>query len=193
MSDQPINDPRPLYRGALNWVSALLEATELGALNDPTPCSEFSVRELAGHLVATVRRARVIGEGGDVRAQPQVIDGIEDFSAAYRAEIDQLWTVWDNDDLLNKTVNPPWGACPGFAAIMGYTNETLVHGWDLAVATGQPSEAPADLVEPVLAMATQMIPADPRGGTAVPFAEVVTSAADAGPTERLANWSGHTR
>ncbi|MEO6955678.1 MAG: hypothetical protein ABI137_02955 [Antricoccus sp.] len=72
-------------------MSELLEATELGALNDPTLCSAFSVRGLAGHLVATVRRARVLGEGGEVHAHPQVINRIEDFSAAYRAEIEQLW------------------------------------------------------------------------------------------------------
>ncbi len=45
------------------------------------------------------------------------------------------------------------------------------------------------LVEPTAAVARQFIGADIRV-PGVPFAPVVTPRADAGPTERLANWSG---
>jgi uncharacterized protein (TIGR03086 family) len=81
---------------------------------------------------------------------------------------------------------------PGRGAVGAYTSETLVHGWDLAVATGQDSEADPELAEAVLALARWAIPAEPRGGH-VPFAQPVEPAAGAGATERLANWSGHAR
>lgn len=67
-----------------------------------------------------------------------------------------------------------------------------MHGWDLAVATGQPSEADADLASAALALAARTLPAEPRGGH-VPFAPVAEPSPDAGPTEQLANWSGHRR
>ena len=85
----------------------------------------------------------------------------------------------------------PWGSVPGAGAIWGYLNETLVHGWDLAVATGQPSEADPDLAGAALAAAQRFIPAGPRGPE-VPFGDAVSPAPDAGPTEQLANWSGRT-
>lgn len=189
-----ITDPRPLYRDALAWVTALMGEVRPDQLTNPTPCDEFDVATLMGHLVATVDRARVIGEGGDPATVPLVatavgVDG--DWSAAYRAAGERMWAVWEDDALLAATVTAPWGRVPGHAAIWGYLNETLVHGWDLAAATGQPAEADPALAESALAVARRAIPESPRGGH-VPFGAVVEPAEEAGPTERLANWSGRS-
>ncbi|MFD4368898.1 TIGR03086 family metal-binding protein [Rhodococcus sp. NPDC058521] len=188
-------DPRPLYRDALTWVSELIDEVAADQLTLPTPCTEFDVRRLLGHLVATVERARVIGAGGEPATIPLVLTDIPDdgYGNAYRAATDRMWSVWNDDTLLDTEVTPPWGAVPGRGAIGGYLNETLVHGWDLAVATGQNAEAAPELAEAALSMARAMIPASPRGGDFIPFDEVVESSVDAGPTERLANWSGHSR
>ncbi|GAB2662501.1 TIGR03086 family metal-binding protein [Prescottella soli] len=186
-----ITDPRPLYREALVWVTALMAEVRPDQLTDPTPCDEFDVAMLMGHLVATVDRARVIGEGGDPATVPLVADGAVDGdpSGAYRIACEKMWIVWGDDALLDLIVTAPWGRVPGRAAIWGYLNETLVHGWDLAAATGQPTEADSALAESALEVARRAIPASPRGGH-VPFGAVVEPAEGAGPTERLANWSG---
>lgn len=187
-------DPRPLYRNALAWVSELIDGVQTDQLPLPTPCVEFDVRTLLGHLVATVERARVIGAGGDPASVPLVLTDIADgdYGNAYRSATERMWAVWNDDALLDTVVTPPWGPVPGRGAIGGYLNETLVHGWDLAVATQQKSEAAPDVAEAALTMARAMIPASPRGGF-IPFDEVVESSPDAGPTEKLANWSGHGR
>ncbi len=70
------------------------------------------------------------------------------------------------------------------------TDENVVHGWDLAVATGQAAEAPAGLAEPLLALMSGVMPA--QRPPFVPFADAVTPRPDAGPTERLANWMGRS-
>jgi len=88
-------------------------------------------------------------------------------------------------------VTVPWGQAPGREALWGYIGEALVHGWDLAVATGQPSEADPALVEPTAAEVRRFIPADARV-PGVPFSPVVEPRPEAGPTERLANWSGRS-
>jgi uncharacterized protein (TIGR03086 family) len=189
-----LDDPRPLYRRALTWVTSLLAGLRPDQLEQPTGCPDFDVRALAGHLVATVERARVIGEGGGPFSVPHVITGIPDtgWAEAYADAARTMWTVWDDDGTLTATVQAPWGTIPGSAALWGYLNETLVHGWDLATATGQDPEADPDVVAPVLAVAAQIIPAEPRGGQ-IPFAGVVAPAEGAGPTERLANWNGRRR
>lgn len=186
------NDPRSLYAPALTWATELISAVRPDQLENPTPCTEFDVRALLGHLVATVERARVIGESGDFSAVPVVVTGVADdgWGAAYAAAVDKLWSIWSDDALLDRTLTAPWGTTPGRAMVWGYLNETLVHGWDLAVATGQPVEADPALAEPVLMAVRSFIPAEPRGGH-MPFEAVVESSPDAGPTERLANWSGH--
>ncbi|WP_430330710.1 TIGR03086 family metal-binding protein [Rhodococcus sp. ACT016] len=187
-----ITDPRPLYREALAWVTSLMAEVRPDQLTDPTPCAEFDVATLMGHLVATVDRARVIGEGGDPATVPLVRDDVgDDPAGAYRIAAEKMWIVWGDDALLDLTVTAPWGRVPGRAAVWAYLNETLVHGWDLATATGQPAEADSALAEAALAVARRAIPASPRGGR-VPFSAVVEPAEGAGPTERLANWSGRS-
>ncbi len=188
------DDPRPVYARALNWANERITAVEPAMLDRPTPCSEYDVRALIGHLVATVDRARVIGEGGDPATMPRVVTGVPDsgWADAFAAATDKMTPVWTDDALLDRPVTVPWGTVPGRAAVWGYVNEALVHGWDLAVATGQNAEADPDLAEAALAGAREKIPAERRGGP-VPFAEVVEPAPGAGPTERLANWAGHRR
>jgi len=177
-------DPRPLYARAIAWTHGLMAGA--------TPCPEFDVRALLGHLVATVERARVIGEGGDPFSVPLVVTGVENGADTYRAAADKTLALWSDDALLDRMLTAPWGTVPGRATVWGYLNETLVHGWDLAVATGQDPETDPDLAEVVLAAVQRFVPAEPRGGP-VPFGPVVEPHADAGPTERLANWSGHAR
>lgn len=148
--------------------------------------------------MATVDRARVIGEGGDVFSVPHVVTGVADgaWAASYEAAVAKMWAVWrdspESEALLDREMSAPWGAVPGRAAVWGYVHETLVHGWDLAVATGQDAEADPEVAGAVLAIVPQIIPAQPRGGR-VPFAPVVEPRPGAGPTERLANWAGRAR
>ncbi len=182
-------DPRPLFRAALDRVADLIEGTAPDRFDAPTPCPEFDVNSLIGHIVGTVDRGRVIGEGGDPLTVPDIVTDSEDWIATLRAAADRYWTVWDDDAMLDTPVTAPWGTFPGRAAILIALNEALVHGWDLAVATGQSAEADPELAAAALGIMQVALPAEPRGGP-IPFGAVVESAADAGPTERLANWSG---
>jgi uncharacterized protein (TIGR03086 family) len=187
-------DPRPAYRTALDWVSGLAAAVRPDQLDLPTPCTEYDVRALLGHLITTVRRAVAIAEGSSPFDVPVVVTGVPDadLAATYAHDAKLALDAWADDARLDAVVTVPWGQVPGRGAVGAYTNETLVHGWDLAVATGQDSETDPELAAAILAVAQRAIPAEPRGGH-VPFAPPVEPAPDAGPTERLANWSGHRR
>jgi len=87
-----IPDPRPLYAGALTWVHGLLQGVRPEHLDAPTPCPDFDVRTLAAHLVGTVDRARVLGEGGDPRTSPSIVSGVADdgFATAYGEAIEKM-------------------------------------------------------------------------------------------------------
>jgi uncharacterized protein (TIGR03086 family) len=190
----PETDPRSRYGAALDWAAARAAAVRPDQLALPTPCPEFDVRALLGHLIATVRRAVAIAEGTNPLDIPVVTTDVPDHDLAgtYAQDAKRALDAWADEARLDAMVTVPWGRLPGRGAVGAYTNETLVHGWDLAVATGQDPEADPELAEALLAVAEQAIPAEPRGGH-VPFAPPVESAPGAGPTERLANWSGHQR
>lgn len=181
-------DPRPLYRDALAWVTTLIDNVDADQMSLPTPCPEFDVATLMSHQLAGVRRARTLGDGGDANTVPFLLEGSGEPTAAYEGEATAARRSWENAETLDTVVRAPWGTVPGRAAVWAYVNETLVHGWDLAVATGQPFEADPAIVEPVLLAAVRAIPSDTRDF--MPFDEAAEPRDGAGPTERLANWSG---
>ncbi|MCO1655053.1 TIGR03086 family metal-binding protein [Pseudonocardia humida] len=187
----PLPDPRLAYRTALGWTAGLAAAVRPDQLDGPTPCDGYDVRTLLRHLVTTVRRAQVIAEGRSPLEIPAISTDVPDDGLAdtYAEEAERAVDAWSDDAKMDAAVTVPWGTVPGRGAVWGYVNETLVHGWDLAVSTGQPAEAPTGPAEAALVAARMAIPAEPRGGH-VPFAPPVEPAAGAGATERLANWSG---
>jgi uncharacterized protein (TIGR03086 family) len=65
----------------------------------------------------------------------------------------------------------------------------LVHGWDLAAATGQPYDPPAALVADVTAFAQGTLDGLRDGET---FGPATEPPADATPIERLAAYTGRT-
>ncbi len=186
-------DPRPAYLAALDWVAGLARAVPADRMADPTPCDDFDVRTLLAHLVTTLRRPAALAAGTDPMAAPLVSDDVlDDPVSAYVDEAAALQAVWsgpDGEALLDRVARLPFGEVPARAALAAFLNETLVHGWDLAVATGQDPEADPELATTALATAHAYLPAERRGGP-VPFGPVVEHRPEAGPTERLANWSG---
>lgn len=193
---------QPDFRSNLNaaqqWASELVGNVRPEQLSDPTPCSEFTVAQLIEHLLAVQERITSMASSGTIGDVPSQIalttdSPGEDFDRRARAGAD-AWDAWSADDLWSRTVTAPFGTVPGGAAVMMYASENLAHGWDLAVATGQPSEADPQVVAPILAGMKRALPAEPRGAeVGIPFAPVVESAPDAGPTEQLANWAGRSR
>lgn len=185
-------DLRPQLAASQEWVATLIDGVRPEELDSPTPCDDFTVGELIEHMLAVEERVRRIGADGVLGdAQQRVALPTGDLGAAFREAAGRAHSAWDDDSRLTAIVSPPWGDVPGAAALGGYVQEHLTHGWDLAVATGQPAEADPHLVEPVLQAAMTFVPAAPRGGP-IPFGDVVEPAADAGPTERLANYLGRT-
>ncbi|WP_374610793.1 TIGR03086 family metal-binding protein [Gordonia sp. (in: high G+C Gram-positive bacteria)] len=181
-------DPRPAFRVATAWMTALLTGITDDQLEAPTPCEDLDVRTLSAHVVATAERARALADGLDVRTMRTIAE--EHDAATYSALVEAALEGWADDASLTRMVQVPWGEVPGAGALWGYVSETLVHGWDLAVATGQPAEADPETAEATLAVAQQFIPAEIRTDPNVPFGVVVEPRPGAGPTERLANWTG---
>jgi uncharacterized protein (TIGR03086 family) len=136
-----------------------------------------------------------------------MIGGATAFAAAFRGEApaepdlsDPLGTFGDVlGDLvaaisapgaLDRTVAAPFGDVPGETLARFVVLDGIVHGWDMAIATGQAYDPPEGLVAEVDAFAHQAL--DPlRDGQT--FAAAVEPATHASPIERLANYTGRSR
>ena len=184
-------DPREIHQRAMAQTEAIVAAVPPGQLALPTPCTEYDVRALLSHMVGGLTRIAVVGEGGDGLAVVPRADGVPEdgWLAAYRAATARTRAAWADDARLDAMVEVPWGKVPGRQALGGYVQEILTHGWDLARATGQPTELDPELATWVLAVAQRILPPEPRGGE-IPFGSVVPVPPGAGPYTQLAAWLG---
>ena len=183
------NDPRPLFVRALDQAQHLIETTGPDHLDLPTPCDEYDVRTLLGHLLTVVARIDLALTGGNPLTIPVVTTGVDDVPAAWKERRVSLDDTLADDAVLGRTCKLPWGTFPGAAAIGAYTGELATHAWDLAKATGRVGLLDQDLAAQVLPMVRRFVPAEGRGGH-VPFAPVVPVPDDAAPYDQLAGWQG---
>ncbi|MGY1603349.1 TIGR03086 family metal-binding protein [Geodermatophilus sp. SYSU D00815] len=190
-SAAPLTDPRPAFAAATTTAVTAVTAVGPDQLDGSTPCPEYDVRALVGHLVSVLRRVSAVGRGEHPFSVPQVTTGVPDdgWGAAARAAADEVLAVWADAALLDRTLALPFGTFPGAAALATYTGEVTTHTWDLAVATRQAPAWDDDVVALALAAARRALPAEGRG-PAVPFGDVVPTPDDAPAIDRLVAWQG---
>ena len=122
----------------------------------PTPCTDWSVRELVNHFVggnylyAAILRGEQTLPPIEIRSS-QGRDRLgEDPPAAYRDAAAQLLAAFRQPGVLEQTFEVPIGPVPGVAAARLRLVETLVHGWDLAQAIGRPASFSDDAAQDAL-------------------------------------------
>jgi uncharacterized protein (TIGR03086 family) len=185
------SDPRPLLTTALDQAGRLVDAVTVDDLDRPTPCSEFDVRTLLGHLVAVERRVVHISHGGRPFEVGSFVTDVPDdaWAAAWKESRVTLDSAMAEDGVLDRTFHHPAGDFPGRQATFAYVSEMATHGWDLAMALGRRDELDAALAAATLEPVRRFLPAEPRGGR-VPFGPVVEVPDDADAYDRLVAWLG---
>jgi uncharacterized protein (TIGR03086 family) len=141
--------PALTYAPGMDNVTALPLATaefdrRLVAVADadwdrPTPCDNWTVRDLVAHVVAGNAMAAAVASGatGDEATEVFVsTDMGEDPIAAFRESAQAQLDALSDPEVLDRTVHHPAMDMPG-AQLVGFrVTDLLVHGWDLARAIG---------------------------------------------------------
>ncbi|WP_312018598.1 TIGR03086 family metal-binding protein [Streptomyces sp. I05A-00742] len=158
-------DPRPQLRRAVAQLNAVAAQVRPDRLDAATPCGEYDVRGLLGHLVGVARAlAEATGEGevrrGDDRP-PRVAD--DAWPAAVEESCTELVDAWRDEARLTEPFDAPWGKVPGHNALRFIVMELVVHAWDLNEALGRPAALDPELSEYALATA-ERLPAEGRPG-----------------------------
>ncbi|HSA52083.1 MAG TPA: TIGR03086 family metal-binding protein [Yinghuangia sp.] len=149
-------------------------------LGGPTPCSDYTVGDLANHLFQVVVNFQTLAakEPVDWAETPDFLSGgWRDRFAAETERLEKAWAAPGSEEGVSPGMGLP-ARRVGQMALLDLT----IHAWDLARATGQAfSPAPevlSDLEQFVEAMA-------PTARSMGMFAEPAETAADAGEFERL--------
>ena len=178
---------------AITSTAAIVKTVRPDQAGAPTPCTEWDVRDLLNHVIGTLWLSEALFTDRAPR-YPMAPGGLpgtdlagEDPAAAYTDASAAALTAASAGDTLTRVHPTPLGDMPG-PALAGFTTlDILVHGWDLAKATGQPAGLDDALVAHALAFAQQAITPGtraPRIGPALPVA------ADAPLTNRLVAFLG---
>jgi uncharacterized protein (TIGR03086 family) len=111
-----------------------------GQFGDPTPDTEWDVRTLLNHLIlwtsySLERRAH--GESVAPELMEADFAADPDFAAGYRAQLDRALAAWADPAVWDRELNVMGSATPASDVAALIVAEMVLHGWDLATATGQ--------------------------------------------------------
>ncbi len=182
----------PALVAASDSVSAAFQKLVAGVRDDqwsrPTPCTEWDVRSLVNHVAGgNLRFAAMISGAEPPERSADHLGG--DPEAGYAASRRTLHDAFSAPGVAEGTFASPLGPRPGPALVQMRITEHLVHGWDLARATGQSMDVPDALVEKTLAGLKPQLAGMPRPAGGM-FAEEVAVADGAPPLDRLAGFLG---
>jgi uncharacterized protein (TIGR03086 family) len=142
-----------VHARALECTQGIVAAVTPGQLGDPTPCDGWDVATLLHHIVygslwvSPLVGGETIEEVGN-RLEGDVLG--TDFVAAYDRSAAQAAGAFKARGAMDAPCAVSYGPVPGSVYCGHRFIDVLVHGWDVAAATGGNTELPPDLVDACL-------------------------------------------
>ncbi len=126
-------------------VAAVVRGVGDDQLAGPTPCPELSVAAMLDHLhglslafvVAATREFDQLGFV-DGAPEPSADSLVPDWRTAVPARLDELAAAWRSPAAWEGMTKAGGVDLPAEVCGLVALNEVVIHGWDLAAATGQP-------------------------------------------------------
>ncbi len=184
MSTQPLE-------AAIATTRSVLTSVDASQLGESTPCASWKVSELINHIVGGQYFFTAGIEGTPFATDSQDFSA-GDFVAAFDDASAKCVAAFSADGAMAKMCTLPFGTMPGAAFAGLAATDTFVHGWDLAKATGQPTDLSPELAVGLLMGAKQGISDAMRGAEPMPFGPQQTAPAGASKADELAAFLGRT-
>ncbi|MCO8269196.1 TIGR03086 family metal-binding protein [Actinoplanes sp. TRM 88003] len=154
-----------------------------GQLGAPTPCTEWDVRTLLNHLLLVAEALESAGRGEPVPDEHWAGTATSDFGVRAQAAT----TAWAVPAAWDRPVRMGAMPMPAPLAVSMLVSDVVIHGWDLARATGQHFGCDDDVAEMALGFLTGM---GDQGRAMGIFAAEVEVGEDASVLDRVVALSG---
>ncbi|MFF4529582.1 TIGR03086 family metal-binding protein [Streptomyces sp. NPDC001407] len=135
---------------ALALFTDRVHAVGPGQWSDPTPCTEWTVRELVNHLTAEQLWVPPLLDGASIEDLGDTLDGDvlgDDPVATWDAAVAGAREAFAAPGALKRTVQLSYGPTAADAYASQMVSDAVVHAWDLSRAIGADEHLPASLVE----------------------------------------------
>ncbi len=155
-------DPVEMLRKTTIRVREVVANVQQSQAQDPTPCAQWDVRSLLNHLIGVLEFTDGCIAGAPPNIRPAEADSsyihepqVATLIKAYHTVLDRVLQSASRPGALDGVVSAPnFGEMPVQQILIGTTMDQLIHGWDLAKATGQDTALDVDLVEFAYGMLT---------------------------------------
>jgi uncharacterized protein (TIGR03086 family) len=145
-------DLNTLYHRTVEYWADRVNGVEPDQWEDPTPCTDWTVRELANHVVGEDRWTAPLMKGSTIEEVGDSLDGDLLGDDPVRSALDaamEATTAVAEELPKDGTVHLSYGEERMSEYIYQLAADHLVHAWDLAVATGQDRRLDPHLVSEV--------------------------------------------
>lgn len=184
--DQP--NPVDLLAGSVEELRPVLAAVQSDHLTLQTPCAEWDLRSLLGHLAG---RAELATRAANRIATPEFVDTAplgEKAAAELQSVLDSAVAAWRRPDADPSAICvTPLGELPGMALVTFLAQDAFVHAWDIAKTIGVAFAPDERLTDAMVGMHHQTITDDLR---AMFFVPEVPVPATASPLDQLVGFLG---
>jgi uncharacterized protein (TIGR03086 family) len=165
-----------------------------GQLGDPTPCEGTPVAGMLDHLMGLSLAFRMGAEKQPLSGGPSAsADGLDpSWRSELPSRLDALAAAWRHPTAWEGVATVGGASLPASAMGGVAMNEVLIHGWDLAAATGQEYRPDPAAVEACLQLVTGMNQPGNEELRNGQFGPVVPVPADAPSLDRLLGLTGRS-
>ena len=177
-------DPLVAHQRAQDAFAGVLAHVSADQLGAPTPCSEWTIRDLIEHVLGGNER---VGRWAANPKEPSPRP--DDTVAAHRATAAAAQDVFAGPDGMAAMYKLPFGEVPGQVFIGMRTADVLTHAWDLAVATNQSTDLDPELAAEQLASVRASVRPEFRG-PGRPFGHEQQCSSERAPADQLAAFLG---
>jgi uncharacterized protein (TIGR03086 family) len=162
-------------------------------LDSPSPCDGWTVRDVLNHLVGGMEHfahaaANEDSEPFDFQHKAPDVVG-DDPATAYDGAAKRCADAWTARGDLEGTARMLGNDSPAVMTWQANVGDSLIHGWDIATATGQTYPIDAPVAAEMYQRMNGMVPPEFRGQV---FDEEVEVPADASALDHLIAYTGRT-
>ena len=183
-------DIAQLHRRALDETRSVVAGTDRAQWADATPCDGWDVQALLNHLVSGNLWAAELGSGRTIEEVGARLDGDvlgDDSLAAYDTSAEAAAATFEAPGALDVPCAVSYGPVPGSVYAGHRFIDVLIHGWDLATATGQDATLDPELVDAAYRLLQDQAEMVRASGM---FGEDILVPADLGPQTQLLAFIG---
>ena len=182
-------------RPAAEQLAGLVARVPDAELGHPTPCPAYALGDLIDHVgglalafTAAARKER--GRYTDPARPGDASRLRDDWRARIPRDLAALGEAWRDPAAWDGMTRIAGDDGPASIVGLSAADELVVHGWDVARATGQPYQCPPELLDAAHSFLVQFASPDLPAGPEVPFGPSRTVAEDASQLDRVVALAG---